>query len=121
MPTALLCTDEFGPLARAESQVLGIGALPLIGVPHPLADNARTLVTAKARGIVEEIECALTATSEALQARYINKFLHLAERRLERGAICVDEVCALDPVALPARAITISHGSNNISGPGHAR
>lgn len=96
IPTALVCTDEFGPLARAESQVLGIESLPLIAIPHPLADNAQALVDAKAQAIVPELALALTAPTGELVQRYADKFLHLAERRLEGGAICIDEVCAVD-------------------------
>ena len=97
IPTALVCTDEFGPLARAESQVLGIESLPLIAIPHPLADNAQALVDAKAQAIAQELALALTASTSEIVQRYSNKFLHLAERRLEGGAICIDEVCAVDP------------------------
>lgn len=91
-----MCSDEFGPLARAESQVLGIDTLPLIAIPHPLAGNADDLVLAKAAAIATEIELALTASERLLIERYKSKFLHLTERRLERGAICVDEACAID-------------------------
>ena len=82
--------------------MLGIGALPLIAVPHPLADNSPELIDAKAQGVAQEIEFALTGTPHDLKQRYADKFLHLAERRLAGGAVCVDEVCAIDPVASTA-------------------
>lgn len=103
LPTALVCTDEFGPLGRAESEVLGIGALPLVAVPHPLAGNGGELVRAKARAVAAEIAAALTGSAEALAERYRARFTRLTERRLAGGAVCVDEVCAVDP-ALAGRA-----------------
>ncbi|MFT4564800.1 MAG: hypothetical protein ACI9BW_004570 [Gammaproteobacteria bacterium] len=97
MPCAVVCSDEFGPLARAESQVLGISDLPLIAIPHPLAGNDSKLVKSKAAAIVDEVEQALTDPIELLNTRYDGRFLQLTERRLERGAVCVDDVCAVDP------------------------
>jgi hypothetical protein len=29
-----VCSDEFGPLGRAEAEVLGLPGLPLIAIPH---------------------------------------------------------------------------------------
>lgn len=98
----MLCSDEFGPLARAESQVLGIGALPLIALPHPLAGNDAALVAAKAAALASEVIAALTEPAATLSARYANRFVSLSDRRLEAGAVCVDAVCAIDPVIAPA-------------------
>ena len=98
-----MCSDEFGPLGRAEAQVLGMGSLPLIAIPHPLAGNEHALVRAKAGAIVTEIVDALTASNTVLEAHYAGQFLTLTERRLDGGALCVDEVCAYDP-AIAAHA-----------------
>lgn len=92
-----MCTDEFGALARAESQVLGIDSLPLIAIPHPLAGNGDALVSAKADAIVSEVVAALTGSESTLLERYQGRFLQLAERRLAGGAVCLDEACSLDP------------------------
>jgi hypothetical protein len=92
-----VCSDEFGPLARAESQVLGIGALPLIAIPHPLAGNTPDLVAAKARAITAEVRAAVTDPPAMLTSRYRNQFLSLTERRLTAGAVCVEDACAIDP------------------------
>lgn len=90
-------SDEFGPLARAEATVLGIPALPFAAIPHPLAGNETALVQAKAVAIADEIVAALSDAPDALAARHAGRFLALTERRLERGAVCVDDVCAFDP------------------------
>lgn len=90
-------SDEFGPLARAEAEVLGINALPLIALPHPLAGNEVDLVRAKAAAIATEVVAALTDSPEALAARHASRFLAPTERRLSGGAVCVDEACAFDP------------------------
>ena len=96
----VVCSDEFGPLARAESQVLGMGSLPLVPIPHPLAGNESDLVGAKARAIVSDVVSALTDSVEALSTRHESQFLSLTDRRLEGGAVCIDEVCAIDPAVV---------------------
>ena len=78
--------------------MLGMGTLPLIAVPHPLAGNDQALVNAKGSAISDEVVDALTGSQEAIRARYESKFLALTERRLEGGAVCIDEVCRIDPV-----------------------
>ncbi len=97
VPTVLVCSDEFGPLAHAQAQVLGMVGLPLVPIPHPLAGNERKLVGAKAQAIAEEVASALTDPVESIGARYEERFLSLTERRLDGGAVCVDEICAIDP------------------------
>lgn len=96
----VVCSDEFGPLARAESQVLGMGSLPLVPIPHPLAGNESELVGAKARAIVSEVVSALTDSVDVISARYEGQFLSLTNRRLEGGAVCIDEACAIDPAVV---------------------
>ncbi len=102
MPTVVICSDEFGPLGRAEAEVLGLGGLPLIAIPHPLADNGPDLVAAKAAGIVEEIERALTGDAAAIGDEHRDRFRRLTQRRLEGGMVCTDDVCAIDLAMLPA-------------------
>lgn len=77
--------------------MLGLGSLPLIPIPHPLAGNERALVAAKALAIVDEVLEALTASADVLRDRHAGRFLALTEKRLTGGAVCVDEVCAYDP------------------------
>jgi len=96
VPTALVCSDEFAPLARAESRACGMGGEPLVVIPHPLADNRPDEVARKAAAIVDEVVSALTEPADMLARRYRNRFLKLAERRLEGAAVCADEVCISD-------------------------
>lgn len=97
IPTAVLCSDEFGPLGRAEAQVLGLGGLPLVPIPHPLAGNDAARVRAKARAIADEVWRALTLPAAEVEARHARTFLALTERRFAGGAACVDDACAIDP------------------------
>jgi len=102
-------SDEFGPLARAESQVLGLPALPLIAIPHPLAGNQAALVEAKAQAIANEVAHALLDPVSVLEARYAERFLALTEKRLAGGVVCVEDVCATDPgMTNPGDSLLIS-------------
>jgi hypothetical protein len=96
VPTVVICSDEFGPLGRAEAQSLGLGGLPLVALPHPLAGNRADLVAAKAVGIVDEVLSALTDDASVVADRHRGRFTRLTQRRLDRGAVCVDDVCAVD-------------------------
>jgi hypothetical protein len=99
IPSVLLCTDEFAPLARAESVAKGMSGLPLAVIPHPLADNRANEVKRKAEAVVAEIITILTGTASALADRYRPLYHRLAETRLGRPAACVDDVCVTDPAA----------------------
>ena len=96
VPTALVCSDEFAPLARAESRARGMGGEPLVVIAHPLADNRPDEVARKAAAIVDEIVSVLTEPASTLAERYRGRFVKLAERRLERSTVCTDEVCVAD-------------------------
>lgn len=96
VPTALVCSDEFAPLARAESQARGMGGEPLVVISHPIADNCPDEVASKAAAIVDEIVAVLTEPAAQLAERYRSRFSKLAERRLETSGVCTEEVCILD-------------------------
>jgi hypothetical protein len=66
---------------------------PLVVITHPLADNRPEEVARKAAAIIDEIVSVLTESAETLAERYRNRFLKLTERRLERAAVCTDDVC----------------------------
>ncbi len=97
IPTALVASDEFAPLGRAESIARGLPGLPIVALPHPLAGNLAELVRAKALGCADEIVQVLTEDAEQLAARYEHRFQRVAERRLSQDAVCTDAVCAVDP------------------------
>ena len=101
IPSVLLCTDEFAPLARAESVAKGMGGLPLAVIPHPIADNRPNEVRAKAERIADEIVAILTRDANDLDAKYRPLYQRLAETRLKRAATCVDDVCIADPTGAP--------------------
>ena len=96
MPTVVLCSDEFGPLGRAEAQVLGAPGLPLVPIPHPLADNQPSLVDAKAAAIVDEVTEALTGDAAEVSDAHRDRFVRLTQRRLAGGELCLDDACAID-------------------------
>jgi hypothetical protein len=93
VPTALICSDEFAPLARAESRACGMGGEPLVVIAHPLADNRPDEVARKAGAIVDEVVSVLTEPADTLARRYRDRFSKVAERRLVGAAACTDEVC----------------------------
>ncbi|MGE0484557.1 MAG: hypothetical protein AB7Q81_10490 [Gammaproteobacteria bacterium] len=92
-----MCSDEFGPLGRAEAEVLGLPGLPLIAIPHPLAGNVAALVADKAAAVADEVLAALCGDAASIVTTHAARFTHLTERRLAGGAVCVDAVCAFDP------------------------
>jgi hypothetical protein len=102
IPSVLLCTDEFAPLARAESVAKGMGGLPLAVIPHPLADNRPHEVRAKAETIADEIVAILTRDASELDGEYRPLYHRLAETRLSRSTTCVDDVCVADPTGAAA-------------------
>jgi len=95
VPSVLLCTDEFAPLARGESVARGMPGLPLMTVPHPVADNTREQIRAKAALIADEVVRVLTTSAEQVAADYRERFQRLEEKRLPGGAACIDDTCVL--------------------------
>ncbi len=80
--------------------MLGAPGLPLIAIPHPLADNQPDLVQAKAAAIVDEVFEALTGDADAVADANRNRFVRLTQRRLDGGELCLDDACAID-LAMP--------------------
>ena len=100
----MLCTDEFGPLGRAEAEVLGSPGLPLIPIPNPLADNTKDLVEAKAAAIVDEVVQSLVGDAAAVAETHRDRFVQLTQRRLDGGELCLDDACAIDFALTPESA-----------------
>jgi len=96
VPTVVLCSDEFGPLGRAEARALGFGGLALVASPHPLAGNSSDLVKAKAGFLASEVHRALTSPAATVAQENRERFSQLTHRRLEAGAVCLDEACVVD-------------------------
>ncbi|MBI3629637.1 MAG: hypothetical protein HY217_08695 [Candidatus Rokubacteria bacterium] len=65
IPTVVIGTDEFEPLARLEAANRGLAGLPLALVRHPLGGIKEDEVVRKAEGVVEAVVRALTAPGEA--------------------------------------------------------
>ena len=103
----MICSDEFGPLGRAEAQVLGAPGLPLVPIPHPLADNSPGLVDAKAAAIVDEVYGALVGDAEVVASAHRDRFVKLTQRRLAGGELCLDDSCAIDFALTPALAPSV--------------
>ena len=62
VPTAVMGTFEFEPLARLEAKNRGLEALPLALVPHPLGGIPESEVDAKAELAVESVLKAVTGS-----------------------------------------------------------
>jgi hypothetical protein len=60
VPTAVMGTFEFEPLARLEAKNRGIADLPLALVPHPLGGIKEDEVLRKADLVVEAVLKAVT-------------------------------------------------------------
>lgn len=80
MPTATLCTDEFQPLGRAESESLGMPYLPIVVVPHPMGGLTKEEVQAKATLVLEEIAHVLTADGARLMQEYRGHYVESRAR-----------------------------------------
>ncbi len=69
IPTVVVGTDEFEPLARLEAANRGLPALPLAVARHPLGGIKEEEVLRKADGLVEAVVRALTAPGARETAR----------------------------------------------------
>ena len=58
-----LVTDEFRTAARVQASRLGRPDLDAVFVPHPIQDQTRAEIEARADAVIEEIVSRLTGTS----------------------------------------------------------
>ena len=65
---ATVCTDEFFPLAKAESECLGMPGLPVAVVPHPMAKLLPDELRAVAEGVIDDIVALWETDAEDLSA-----------------------------------------------------
>ena len=80
----MICSDEFAPLGRAESQNLGMGGVPIAVIPHPLAGNKPDVVARKAAAVADEVIAILTQPAEKLAEEYRGKFLKPVGKQMGR-------------------------------------
>jgi hypothetical protein len=62
----LLCTDEFSQLGRHEAESLGMPALPIALVPHPLGGQPPAHIREKAEKALEQVVGLLTTSAPQL-------------------------------------------------------
>ncbi|MDH3598605.1 MAG: hypothetical protein OEU26_03075 [Candidatus Tectomicrobia bacterium] len=70
IPTVTICSTEFEALGRAESGALGLAALPLAIIQHPLGGLKPEVVTKRAQSVVDVIQQMLVTSREELMATH---------------------------------------------------
>ena len=60
VPTVMICTDEFHQLGRHDAESLGMPALPIALVPHPLGGQKPEHIQEKAEKALEQVVKMLT-------------------------------------------------------------
>jgi hypothetical protein len=64
----MLCTDEFSQLGRHEAEILGMPALPIALVPHPLGGQQPEHIREKAeKAIAQVVEMLTTPVPQLMQ------------------------------------------------------
>jgi hypothetical protein len=64
----MLCTDEFSQLGRHEAESLGMPALPIALVPHPLGGQQPEHIREKAeKAIAQVVEMLTTPVPQLMQ------------------------------------------------------
>lgn len=66
MPTVTICSSEFVALGRAEAEALGMPALPLAIIKHPLGGLAAEEVQQRAASVLNTVEQLCTASEQQL-------------------------------------------------------
>ena len=95
IPVATVCTDDFFALGKAESEILGIPALPIAHIPHPMAGQPLEHVTKVAEQAVDEIVHILTADAKELEKSYKDKSV-APRKKLRHKALFADEFGTTD-------------------------
>jgi hypothetical protein len=63
IPSVPLATDVFRTAARVQASRLGRPDLEAVFVPHPIQDQTRAEIEARADAVVEEVVARLTKTA----------------------------------------------------------
>ncbi len=66
MPTVTICSSEFVALGRAEAEALGMPALPLAVIQHPLGGLAAEEVQQRAASVLNTVEQLCTTSEQQL-------------------------------------------------------
>ena len=66
MPTVTICSSEFVALGRAEAEALGMPALPLAVIKHPLGGLAAEEVRQRAASVLQAVEQLCTTPQQQL-------------------------------------------------------
>jgi hypothetical protein len=66
IPTVTICTDEFSPLGHHEAESLGMPALPIALISHPLGGQKTEAVRQKAEAVLEQVVSILTTPQTEL-------------------------------------------------------
>lgn len=73
MPTVMFCTDEFSLLGRNEAEGLGMPALPIALVPHPLGGQRPEAIIEKADKTLDQVVAILTTPAADLVPQFLGK------------------------------------------------
>lgn len=87
-PVATINSDEFVKLGQSEAQSLGIPALPLVTVPHPMGDLEEPAVVERATNALDEIVAVLTTDREELEEKYEERYLAADEELSDESLYC---------------------------------
>jgi hypothetical protein len=71
LPTVMICTDEFSQLGRHEAESLGMPALPLALVPHPLGGQKPEHTREKAEKALVQVVTILTTPAPVLMQQVL--------------------------------------------------
>jgi hypothetical protein len=73
IPTVMFCTDEFSLLGRNEAESLGMPALPIALVPHPLGGQRPDAIIEKADKALNQVVNILTTPEVDLTQQFLGK------------------------------------------------
>jgi hypothetical protein len=73
IPTVMFCTDEFSLLGRNEAEGLGMPALPIALVPHPLGGQRPDAILEKADKALDQVVKILTTPDADLFQQFLGK------------------------------------------------
>jgi hypothetical protein len=88
VPVATINTDEFASLGQFDAVAKGLPGLPIITVPHPVADNLEREIRQKARDAVPHIVAVLMGDAAEIEQAYTNRYIVQAAAQRKEGLLC---------------------------------